>query len=178
MTQIANAYAQGLYALAKEETLTDTVLKQLELLQEAFEKEPDFCRLLSIPSVSKEERVSIVDCSFRDRVHPYVLNFIKILTERGYARLFSECCDAFREQYNEDHGILPVRAVTAFALTQIQSEKLTEKLETITGKSIQLTNCVDPSCLGGVLLDYDGKRVDGTVRRRLDGVANALKNTV
>jgi F-type H+-transporting ATPase subunit delta len=178
MTQIANAYAQGLYALAKDEALTEEILQQLQTLGEAFAQEPAFCRLLSMPNVGKAERLEIVDRSFRDKVHPYVLNFLKILTERGYAVHFFDCCKAYREFYNEDHGILPVRAVTALPLTEAQKTKLTEKLADITGKIVELTNKVDPACLGGVCLDYDGKRVDGTVKSRLDGMAAALKNTV
>ena len=178
MTQIANVYAQGLYGLAQDEGLTEIVLEQLQVLQTAFSQEPMFCRLLSTPSLTKEERLSVVDNSFRNKVHPYVLNFFKILTERGYAAHFSDCCKAFRELYNADHGILPVRAITAVALSPAQLEKLTTKLTTITGKTVELTNKVDSSCLGGVCLDYDGKRVDGTVKSRLDGMAAALKNTV
>ena len=178
MTQIANAYAQGLYDLARAEGLTETVLGQLQVLQAAFDKEPMFGRLLSSPKLTKEERLSVVDNSFREKVHPYVLNFLKILTERGYAAYFSECCKAYRNYYNEDNGILPVKAVTAVPLTQTQWEKLAAKLEAITGKRIELSNKVDPACLGGVRLDYDGKRVDGTVKNRLDGIAAALQNTV
>ena len=178
MTQIAKAYAQGLYALAKDEALTEQILQQLQTLREAFEQAPEYCRLLSTPNVNKAERVEIVDRSFRGKVHPYVLNFLKILTERGYAGLFSQCCDAFRERYNEDHDILPVIAVTAVAMTSAQMARLTEKLAAITGKTVELTNKLDPACLGGVRLDYDGKQVDGTVKCRLDGMAAALKNTV
>ena len=62
----------------------------------------------------------------------------------------------------------------------IQAEimQYVDKLEAITGKRIELSNKVDPACLGGVRLDYDGKRVDGTVKTRLDGIAAALQNTV
>lgn len=178
MTQIANAYAQGLYALAKEEDLTQTILQQLDALRSAFGEEPAFLRLLSTPNLSKQERLSVLDNSFRDKVHPYVLNFLKLLTEKGNIGHFPHCCTAFREQYNEEHEILPVRAVSAVPLTDRQSEKLTEKLCAITGKTVVLTNRVDPQCLGGVRLDYDGKRVDGTVKNRLDNVAALLKNTV
>lgn len=177
MTQIANIYAQGFYDLAKEEGLTETILEQLQVLQTAFAGEPMFCRLLSASSLTKEERLSVLDNSFRNKVHPYVLNFLKILTERGYAAHFSDCCKAFRALYNEDHGILPVRVITAVALTPTQIEKLTAKLTAITGKTVELTNKVDPGCLGGVCLDYDGKRVDGTVKNRLEGMAALLKNT-
>lgn len=178
MTQIGNAYAQGLYALAKDEGLTETVLQQLYALQTAFREEPSFLRLLATPNLSKQERLAVLDNSFRDRVHPYVLNFLKLLTEKGKIAHFPHCCAAFREQYNVDNGILPVQAVSAVALTAAQTKRLTEKLCAITEKSVELTNRVDPDCLGGIRLDYDGKRVDGTVRSRLDGIAATLKNTL
>lgn len=178
MTQIGSAYAQALYSLAKEEGLTQTILEELKALDAGFAEEPGFLRLLAAPNLSKEERCGILDESFRDKVHPYVLNFMKILTEKGYVRHFDRCCKAYREQYNEDNGILPVCAVTAVALNDAQSKKLTDKLCAITGKTVELTNRVDPRCLGGVRLDYDGKRVDGTVQSRLDAVRALLKNTV
>lgn len=178
MSQAANTYAQALYSLAREEGAEKQILEEMTALQQAFSGEPGFLKLLSAPNLSKEERCAVLDDSFRGKINGYLLNFMKILTEKGYVRQFGDCCKAYREQYNEDHGILPVRAVSAVALNVEQTEKLTEKLSRMTGKTIELTNQVDPSVLGGVRLDYDGKQVDGTVANRLDTIANLLKNTV
>lgn len=178
MSQVGSVYGQALYALTKEETCSEAVLNELSVLNESFEKEPKFLRLLSAPNLSKEERCGILDESFRDKVHPYILNFLKILTEKGYIRQFSDCCKAFRQLYNEDHGILEVFAYTAIALSDDQKQRLSQKLHAVTGKTIDLINRVDPSCLGGVRLDYDGKRVDDTVEHRLRSISALLKNTV
>lgn len=178
MTQVGINYGQALYDLAAEENLTEQVLQQLVALQDAFSGEPAFVSLLAAHSLSKEERCSVLDESFRGKLQPYVLNFLKILTEKGYIRHFADCCKAYRDLYNADHGILPVSVVTAVAMTPEQEEKLKRKLTQITGKNVELTNRVDPECLGGVRLDYDGKRVDGTVQNRLDAIRDLLKNTV
>lgn len=95
MTEVGNVYGQSLYELAKDEGLSREIGEQLTVLQKSFGEEPDFIRLLSNPSLSKPERCRILDTSFRGSVHPYILNFMKILTERGYIRHFSDCCDAF-----------------------------------------------------------------------------------
>lgn len=178
MTQIGSVYAQALYSLANEENRSLQVMNELKALNESFSQEPDFLRLLAAPNLSKEERCRIVDESFRGKVHPYVLNFMKVLTEKGYMRHFDDCCKTYRALYNEDNGILVVHAVTAVELSQAQRSSLTEKLSQITGKTIELEARIDPSCLGGVRLDYDGMRVDDTVSHRLDTVASLLKNTV
>ena len=178
MTQVGTVYGQALYDLAKAEQLDRLILQELTALDESFSAEPDFLRLLAAPNLSKEERCQIVDSSFRGKVHPYVLNFLKILTEKGYMKHFGDCCKAFEEQYNLDNGILPVTAITAVALSDAQTEKLSEKLSRVTGKQIKLLQKIDPSVLGGVRLDYDGKRLDDTVSHRMDAIRGLLKDTV
>ena len=178
MTQIASVYAEALYVLAKEENCTDGILGELTVLAESFRQEPDFVKLLCAHNLTKEERCGILDDSFRGKVHAFVLNFMKILTEKGYMRHFADCCRAYRQAYNRDHGILEVCAVTAVALNPDQKERLTQKLEKVTGKTVDLDNRIDPACLGGIRLDYDGKRLEDTVSGRLESIGALLKNTV
>ncbi len=178
MTEVGKVYGQALYSLAKDEALDTEILAQLHILDSSFRQEPAFLRLLGAANLSKAERCQILEDSFRDKVHPYVLNFLKILTEKSYARHFHDCCQAFVDLYNQDNGILPVTAVTAAPLSEKQAAALTEKLSRITGKQITLENKLDPAVLGGVRLDYDGKRIDDTVAHRMDTIRNMLNNTV
>lgn len=178
MTQIANNYGGALYELARDEGLSQRILDEISALSESFAAEPGFIQLMSTPSIPKQERCQIIDDSFRGNLHPYVLNFLKILTERGYIREFTGCCQVYRKRYNQDNGILPVTAVTAAPLDDKLRQKLANKLSQATGKTIDLSCRVDPQCLGGVRLDFDGKQVDGTVRRRLDDIRGILASTV
>ena len=178
MTQIAVTYAQALYDLAREEELGKAILEQLAVLKDVFAQTPSYSKLLSAPDIPKQERCGILDEAFRGKVHPYVLNFLKILTEKGYIRQFPDCCDAYRGFYNDDNGILVVKAVSAVPLTEAQIQKLTEKLTATTGKQIDLQCSVDAAVMGGLRLNYDGKQVDGTVQSRMDAISKLLKNTV
>ncbi len=178
MTEVGSVYGEALYQLAKEETLSASIGEQLAILQGAFRREPEFIRLLNSPNLPKSERCQILDDSFRGKVHPYLLNFLKILTEKGYMRYFSDCCDAYTQLYDQDNGILRVTAVTAVAMTAAQTDKLTQTLSRTTGKQIALHTRIDPSVLGGVRLDYDGQRLDDTVSHRLDAIRDLLSKTV
>ena len=178
MTGVGSVYGEALYTLAREEGLSETILQELKVLDGCFADQPDFIRLLAAPNLPKAERCAILDDSFRGKVAPYVLNFLKILTEKGYMRHFSDCVKSYRELYNQDNGILPVTAVTAVTMTDRQVNALTMKLQQITGKRIELVAKLDPTVLGGMRLDYDGKRVDDTVSHRLDAVRNMLRSTV
>lgn len=178
MTQIGNLYGPALYELAAEENVSEEILAQMTALDDGFRQEPDFTRLLSSPSLSKEERCRILDDSFGGRIHRYLLNFMKILTEKGYMGSFSDCRKAFLRRYYADRNIVSVTAVTAVPLSREQTDALTEKLSRTTGKTVLLQNRLDPRCLGGVRLDYDGQQLDDTVAHRLGAVRDLLKNTV
>ena len=178
MTQVGTVYGDALYELALSEGLDSAILEELGVLEQAFRSEPDYLKLLRSPNLSKSERCAVLDEAFRGRVQPYLLNFLKILVEKGYIGSFSQCCAAFTRRYNDDHGILPVTAVTAVPLSAEQAAALTEKLSRITGKTIALRNRLDPDVLGGIRLDYDGKRLDDTIAHRLEAIRGLLKKDV
>ena len=178
MTQVGTVYGEALYELALSEGLDETIRQELEVLEQVFRAEPDYGKLLRSANLSKAERCGILDEALRERVHPYLLNFLKILVEKGYIGSFDQCCTAYTRRYNEDHGILPVTAVTAVPLSAEQADALTQKLSRITGKTISLRSRVDPDVLGGVRLDYDGKRLDDTVAHRLESIHSLLKKDV
>ena len=178
MTWAADVYGEALYDLAKGENLETRILEELSVLEESFGKEPEFLRLLSNPGISKQERCGVVDAVLKGNAHPYVGNFLKLLTEKGYARQFFQCVKAFRTHYNNDHGILPVVAVTAAPLTRAQMDKLTEKLAALTGKTVELANRLDEAVIGGVRLEYSGHLMDDTLQHRLESIRRTLKNTV
>lgn len=178
MTEVGSVYGGALYDLAAAEKLSEEILGQLQILSGSFAEESAFLKLLRAHSLPKAERCKIIDDSFAGKVHPYVLNFLKLLTEKGYVRHFADCCRAYRIRYNADNNILPVTAVSAVKLTEKQTARLTAKLEEQTGKIIELTNRVDPDVLGGVRLDFDGKCVDDTLAHRLDSIRHLLNNTI
>ena len=178
MTGVGSVYGEALYSLAKDENRSQPILEQLTVLEAAFSQDPDFIRLLNSPTLTKVERCAILDDIFRGKVDPYLLNFMKILTEKGYMNYFTQCCKEYRLRYQSDHNILSVQAVTAVPLSREQTQKLSAKLEQLTGKTIDLRNKVDPAVLGGVRLDYDGKRLEDTLAHRMESIRELLRSSV
>ena len=174
MTEVGNVYGESLYTLAREENLSEQIGGELAALRDGFRQAPEFIRLLSSPSLTKAERCQILDDSFRGKVHPYVLNFCKILLEKGLLHEFSDCVKAYRARYLQDNGIVEASVTTAVPLDDGQRKKLMEKLSAMTGKQIVLKERLDPAVLGGVRLEMDGKRYDNTVQSRLTAIHRAI----
>ncbi|MBR3740373.1 MAG: ATP synthase F1 subunit delta [Clostridia bacterium] len=174
MTEFGREYGEGLYALCAEEKLDQAVLEEMRAIGKAFKENEAFLHLLGNMSMSKEERVRIVDETFKGQIHEYTLNFLKILVERGAIHAFSECAAAYQEIYFRDHQVAVAEVTTANPLNEEQKNKLRDKLKKIAGKEIVIKEKIDPSVLGGVLLQMDGKRYDNTVRHRLAAIKQTM----
>ena len=174
MTETARMYGGSLYDLAAEEGLDERILGELDGVTALLNGDAEYLHLLSIPSIPKKERCALLDEAFRGQVHLYVLNFMKLLCEKGALRELPGCARAYRLRYNEAHGILEATAVSAVPLTAEQTRRLHEKLETVTGRHIDLKTKVEPAVLGGIRLDIEGTELDGTVRSRLAGLRSSI----
>lgn len=177
MTRTAKTYGGALYDLACEEGLGAQFLPQLDAVCAALNDTPDYMRLLCTPSIAKAERCALLDAVWRERIHPYILNFMKLLCDNGTLREFPDCAREFRRRYNADNDILEVCAVTAVALKPALREKLEQKLAAVTGKQISLRTRIDESVIGGVRLELSGTQLEDTVAGHLDAVQKLLRDT-
>lgn len=175
MSKTSITYGGALYDLAKDEGLSARILADLGAVTAMLREIPDYHRLLTEPSIPTAERETLLDEAWKDALHPYTLNFIKLLCANGTFSQFSDCEAAYHARYNADNGILAVSAVSAVALRPEQQDRLRETLEAKTGKRIELHISVDPALLGGMKLTMEGVQYDGTVRHHLDELQRILQ---
>ena len=81
----------------------------------------------------------------------------------------------FNAKYNEYKNIADVLVITSIPLTENLREKLIKKLEGSLKKTILLTEKTDPSIIDGMIIEYDNKRIDNSVRSKLEELR---RNTV
>jgi len=174
VTDTAKRYGESFFDLAAEEKIEAQILEELKAVVGIFAAEPDYIRLLSSPKLPKKDRSQLIADAFRDQLHPYCLNFLRLLCDNSLLNEFSGCVEAFRACFNRLHDIVDVSVVSAVALDDSSRSKLIEKLESVTGKKVDLHESVNPALIGGIRLEMDGKRYDGTVARRLETLRSDL----
>lgn len=178
MTQTARIYGGSLYDLAAEEQLTGSMQEQLLAVRQIFRENPDYLRLLAEPSIPAQERKGLIDQAFGEGCEKYLVNFLKLLCDRGLLGEFGGCCDEFTRRYHEDNQITEAVVTSAAPLTQEQQKELQEKLEKLSGKKVTLVLRTDPSVIAGLRVEIGGKQYDGTVQGRLTGIRRSLGDTV
>ena len=102
MKDAAKIYGEALYELARSEELDGQLLPQLRGAAELLTGAPEYQYILSSPAISKAERTGLLDQAFSGQVHPYVLNFMKILCEvYGCERVYlCTMCDGPNNHYH------------------------------------------------------------------------------
>ena len=173
-TVVSERYALSLYEVAKAENIAPEMYEALQTVSDLFETYPDYLKVLTTPSIGLPDKQKTVRAVFEGRVHPYLLNFLLLLTEKRRIGLIHEMAEAYRDLYYLEAGICAVTAVTAIPLDEVQMEKLKNKMAGVTGKQIVLKNQVDPSVLGGVLVRVENKQIDDTIKNRLNELTTRL----
>lgn len=170
-------YGRALFLLTEEVGSTEKVREDVTVLIAAIKENPDIIKLLDTPAVSKAERLSVID-KILATLDVNLCSLVKMLAEKREAHSLIKVLEAYLAVYDESRGIERVEAVTAIPLSDEQSERLRKRLEKKTGKTIVITNTVDPAILGGIKLRYMGIQLDGSLKSRLDSFEKVLTETI
>ncbi len=101
-------------------------------------------------------------------------NFIRLLSRNGRLELLPEIHELFERQRAEHEQAIQVRAISAFPLSAEQLSTLTERLERRLSRKVQIAEEVDAGLIGGILIHAGDKVIDGSLRGRLDRLADSI----
>lgn len=171
---VQQRYAKALFEVAIELKREDDFLMQLNGLDSVLKENPGLLKILKAPMVSKDEKKTLIDEIFANKISNELINFLKVLVDKKRFESFHQIVATYKELLNESRNIKEVTAVTAVALSEDMRTILSERLKKITGSNIVLHTVVDESLIGGVLLKIGNKQVDGTVKSRLEGLKDEI----
>ncbi len=173
-SEVSAVYANALFSLANEQG--DAVMQETrsDLRQTAvlFSLNPDLTRLLSLPTVSVEERVGIAKKIFGETGLASKLLFLLIDHDR--VPYLGEIADDFDRKMLDYQNTEDVTVTTAVAMTPEQKERLRAALSEKLHKVIRITERIDRNILGGVIVKYGDTRIDNSVKYRLDALREQL----
>ena len=175
MSDVSKEYGAALWLLARESDLTEQLAEETQTAEKVLRDNPAYLSLLSSPDLPKEERSAAVARAFAGG-HQYLINFLSMMVELGYSREIPACFAEYRRLYREDRGIAVAKVVSARPLSDGEKEKLSAALSRRYAVKVEAEYTVDPSLLGGMKVEISGMLLDGSAKRRLDGVRADLSN--
>ena len=174
MIDVGKEYGAALFLLACETGEQETYADALQLVEAQFLENPDYPAFLASPSIPQSERLAAIEGAFSAHLPTNVLSFLQLLCERGRMECFDAAVAEYRALRNAALHIFDARVTSAAALTDREKEKLKTKLEAIYGGEVRMAYTIDPTLLGGLVVEIDGKIMDGSLRRRLRDVKEVM----
>ena len=115
-----------------------------------------------------------IEQAFGGRVPERVLCYLMLLCEKGRMDSFMRSVDEYNALYDASERISDVKVTSAVPLTEAEKQKLERKLEAVLGGTVNAAYAVDESLLGGLMVEADGKIMDGSLRRRLREIKDVM----
>ena len=173
-TGVARVYARAMLDLAAAQGQEDELLAELQELGRAIENDPELATFLASPLVSSEARAEVLEKVFRRRASDLLVDALEVINHHGRLGLLPAIAAAYRDEYRELRGLVDVQVTTAVQLSEGQRASLSKAIAKLTGKQPQLIERVDPSILGGLVVEVAGEKTDTSLATRLHDVGTEL----
>lgn len=175
--EVAQAYADALLGAASKEgdAQVDATLAELaELRADLFDGEARYRELMTSPTIKAPERDRFLREALGGRALPTTVRFLQVLNRHGRMALLGPILDAASAAWDRRQRRIPVRVTTAEALDEGQVAALNAKLAALVGGTPMPTVVVDPSLIGGLIVQVGDDVYDASTRTQLESLRKRL----
>jgi F-type H+-transporting ATPase subunit delta len=176
---VARPYARALFDLASASAELDKWSKALEgaaaIAHDAVAK-----RSLARPDLGERQRIDLVQGVCQDLpggkawASQEGRNVLAILVENDRLAALPEIAAQFEELKAAAENKVKATLVSAVEVDSAIADKVAAALQKKLGRTVELTLEVDPAILGGAIIRAEDMVIDGSVRTRLQRLAETL----
>ncbi len=166
---LSQKYATAVFGLALEKWLAP-----LKAVQDRLADSPPLAESLQDTARSFSDRQKELDGIIPPGSEQDVRNFLYTLLKSGDIGLLNEVLADLERMSRGGPQVQTARVTTAMALSDSDKEQFRQKLRQKHGDNLEFVFNVDPSIMGGVIVQVGDKVMDGSVSARLDAMGNAL----
>ena len=170
---LARPYAKAAFETAQEENALDSWARELALIA-AVVSDSRVDELLSDPALTTEEQAERFAALCGDELGDSRRRFVTVLAHNRRLGLAAQILELFAEFKAQREQTVDVALVSAFDVPDEVRERIAEALRNRLQRDVQVRSETDSSLIGGVLIRAGDLVIDGSVRGRLNKLAEAL----
>ncbi|MFU2315310.1 F0F1 ATP synthase subunit delta [Rahnella sp. PCH160] len=171
---VARPYAKAAFDFAVEHQSVDRWQSMLAFTAEVTRNE-QIEELLSGASAPETlSKTFIAVCG--EQLDEACQNLIKVMAENGRLRVLPEVLEQFIELRASLEAVAEVEVTSANPLSEEQQAKIAAAMEKRLSRKVKLNCKIDKSVLAGVIIRAGDMVIDGSVRSRLERLADVLQS--
>lgn len=167
-TQITTSAITYANSLAEADKNYDEILSDLNTVYEVIKSSKDFVLTMENPTISIDTKYEIIDEIFKKELNEKVLNFIKILVEKNRFNEFEQIIQAYSNEIDEINNVKKVEIVSAVELSELQKQKIIERLQTRLQKDVKVNWTTNTEIIGGLVIKIDDNIIDTSLKNKLN----------
>jgi len=172
----ATRYARALLDVGvKEKANLEQISQELGEFVDLFTQHPALAKVLLNPAVPVQRKTAAVnELLQRAKATPMVAKLIALLADRDRLVLLPDLLASYRERLLDHQNVVRAELTTATPLEADRAKAVESGLAAMTGRTVTLSTTVDPSIIGGVVARIGSTIYDGSVKRQLELMKQAL----
>ena len=168
-------YAEALLEAAKDKDRVAPVREEFDAFAAALAESDELRGFLRNPQVETETKLAALD-DMLSGGDALFTNFIHLLAEKGRISEAEDVHEEFGRLLAREERVLELELTTAVELSEKEAAKVVQQIEEASGRRVVATRTVDPSIIGGIVVQAGSVRADASVRGRLDQLREELIN--
>ncbi|MCZ8376505.1 MAG: F0F1 ATP synthase subunit delta [Beijerinckiaceae bacterium] len=174
---IAGRYASALFELATEAKQVDAVSDALDRFTALLDGSEDLDRMVRNPVFTAEEQAAAIGAVLKKaKIGGLAANFLQLVAAKRRLFAVRGMIAGYRALVAEAKGIVPAEVTVAAPLSDKNRQAVIEALEARAGKTISLTEKVDPAIIGGLVVKMGSKMIDASLKTKLNAMKLAMNN--
>lgn len=142
-----------------------------------FESDRELLRALQNPMFSREDRLkAIKKLAELEHLPEIATNFIEVCFVRDRISEFSEILRTFAQLADEAAGVLAVEIITASEVGKEEAASVEQMLQQKIAGNPKFNWKLDGKILGGMIIRYEDKIIDGSVLGKMKQIEQRLEN--
>jgi F-type H+-transporting ATPase subunit delta len=134
----------------------------------------ELARILSDRKASAEGKSALLDRLLSGRVSPVTEQLLRNVLTGPHAGTAEVAVERLSDVASRRRGQSVARVTSAVALTPEQEQRLIASLTRLYGRTVGLQVTVDPSVLGGLIVQVGDEVIDGSIAHRLEAAHRRL----
>lgn len=176
-SKISVRYARALFSSGKEKGMLVQLYHDIHKIDTLFRQSEALQEMLSNPVIRISKKISIIQSVFKPHVSDLALRFIIMVTQNKRELRMPDICRDFIDMVRVNEGILPVTVTTAAPLSEDTLAFIRQNLESENRKTVELSEKINPSIIGGIILRIEDLQYDGSISGQLKKIKSALLGT-
>ncbi len=176
--RVARRYAAALLMLGKQMQVEDRLAEDARLILTVGQQSPEFRNLLKSPIVYRDKKGRILQRLFEGKVHEVTFRFIRIVLRKRREAYLLEAFRQFIELYKAAKKIADVMVILPLEGDARLMRLLEEWLRTLPAlqdkQHLAMQAVTDERLLGGVVVEFEGYKLDRSVRTQLEKFKQAF----